>query len=41
MLDQLYLESQKASISLRVFFLCRVRLAKVHSILRVFELVLL
>jgi hypothetical protein len=31
----------KSSISLRVFFLSWVRLAKVHSVLRVFELMLL
>jgi hypothetical protein len=31
----------KSSISLRVFFLSRVRLAKVHFILRVFEPMLL
>jgi hypothetical protein len=31
----------KSSISLRVFFLSRVRLVKVHSVLRVFEPILL
>ena len=31
----------KSSISLRVFFLSQVRLAKVHFVLRVFELILL
>jgi hypothetical protein len=31
----------KSSISLRVFFLSRVRLAKVHFVLRVFEPMLL
>jgi hypothetical protein len=39
--DKLYLDSQQANISLRVFLLSRVRLVKVHFVLRVFEPMLL
>jgi hypothetical protein len=40
-IDKPYLDSLKASTSLRVFLLCRVSLAKVHFVLRALSYVVL